>query len=119
MRVCQMSRLEGCHAHNTLFWRKDLNSIRRAAAGATEQGPQAVPEHHRGARAQLLANIVKGRIDVELTLRAGTQSLGVQQLGTSRAPSGRRAPCWTTFASGAHLGKGMAQRPQVAKEPQC
>lgn len=31
-------------------------------------------------------------------------------------PSGCRAPCWTALASGAHLGKGRAQRPQVAKE---
>lgn len=31
-------------------------------------------------------------------------------------PSECRAPCWTALASGAHLGKGRAQHPRVAKE---
>lgn len=58
---------------------------------------------------------------MELTPKAGTQPRGARQLG-SKEPMpqlsawGMQSPCWTTLASGAQLGKGRAQCPQVAKK---
>lgn len=69
--------------HETPYFGGRTQTVERAAAGCGERGHQAVPNHHRGAQAQLLSNIVKGRIDAKLTSKAATvhrsSAAGVQE----------------------------------------
>lgn len=102
--------LEDCHTHTTLFWKKDPNSNpeRQQGTESKDTGLSHTTTEHS------FCLTVKSRMDVELTVKDGTQGRGSwtpRSHCPSRVPGGCGAPCWTTLRSGAHPGKRQATVP--------